>query len=83
MISLFKNRNPCYTIYKFIENMRWLGMAYKITYSNFKGGTGKTTNSTMMGYHLAAKGFKNPAHRFRSPGKCDRTLLSYKTKSNG
>lgn len=33
-------------------------MAYKITYSNFKGGTGKTTNSTMMGYHLAAKGFK-------------------------
>lgn len=58
MMSLFKNRNPCYTIYKFIENMRWLGMAYKITYSNFKGGTGKTTNSTMMGYHLAAKGFK-------------------------
>lgn len=33
-------------------------MAYKITYSNFKGGTGKTTNSTMMGYHLAKKGFK-------------------------
>lgn len=33
-------------------------MAYKITYSNFKGGTGKTTNSTMMGYHLAKKGYK-------------------------
>lgn len=33
-------------------------MAYKITYSNFKGGTGKTTNSTMMGYHLASKGYK-------------------------
>lgn len=38
--------------------MSGLDMAYKITYSNFKGGTGKTTNSTMMGYHLAAKGFK-------------------------
>lgn len=33
-------------------------MAHKITYSNFKGGTGKTTNSTMMGYHLAKKGYK-------------------------
>lgn len=33
-------------------------MACKITYSNFKGGTGKTTNSTMMGYHLAKKGYK-------------------------
>lgn len=33
-------------------------MTYKITYSNFKGGTGKTTNSTMMGYHLAKKGYK-------------------------
>lgn len=33
-------------------------MATKITFANFKGGTGKTTNSTMIGYHLAKKGFK-------------------------
>lgn len=33
-------------------------MAHKITFANFKGGTGKTTNSTMIGYHLAKKGYK-------------------------
>lgn len=33
-------------------------MATKITFFNFKGGTGKTTNSTMIGYHLAKKGYK-------------------------
>ncbi|EGO8428647.1 AAA family ATPase [Enterococcus faecalis] len=33
-------------------------MAIKITFGNFKGGTGKTTNSTMIAYHLAKKGYK-------------------------
>ena len=33
-------------------------MAKKITFGNFKGGTGKTTNSTMVAYHLAKKGYK-------------------------
>jgi len=29
-----------------------------ITFANFKGGTGKTTNSTMIAYELASKGYK-------------------------
>ncbi|MCT3582333.1 AAA family ATPase, partial [Levilactobacillus brevis] len=29
-----------------------------ITFSNFKGGTGKTTNSTMTGIELARRGYK-------------------------
>lgn len=33
-------------------------LAKKVTFANFKGGTGKTTNSTMISYHLAKKGFK-------------------------
>lgn len=33
-------------------------MATKITFANFKGGTGKTTNSTMIGYHLSKRGYK-------------------------
>ncbi|PKR83068.1 ParA family protein [Heyndrickxia camelliae] len=32
--------------------------AKKITFGNFKGGTGKTTNCTMIGYTLAKKGYK-------------------------
>ncbi|GAF66471.1 putative ATPase [Bacillus sp. TS-2] len=32
--------------------------AIKITFGNFKGGTGKTTNCTMIGYTLAKRGFK-------------------------
>lgn len=33
-------------------------MIKKITFGNFKGGTGKTTNSTLISYHLAKQGFK-------------------------
>ena len=33
-------------------------MTKKITFGNFKGGTGKTTNSTLISYHLAKQGFK-------------------------
>lgn len=33
-------------------------MAKKIVFGNFKGGTGKTTNSTMISYHIAKKGYK-------------------------
>lgn len=33
-------------------------MVKKITFGNFKGGTGKTTNSTLVSYHLAKKGYK-------------------------
>ena len=33
-------------------------MAKVITYGNFKGGTGKTTNSGMMAYMLSKLGYK-------------------------
>ncbi|WP_265460281.1 ParA family protein [Enterococcus sp. HY326] len=33
-------------------------MAKKIVFGNFKGGVGKTTNSVMVAYELAKKGFK-------------------------
>ena len=33
-------------------------MAKVITYGNFKGGTGKTTNSAMMAYMLSKLGYK-------------------------
>lgn len=33
-------------------------MTTVVTFGNFKGGTGKTTNSTMMAYELAEKGYK-------------------------
>lgn len=33
-------------------------MVKKITFGNFKGGTGKTTNSCLISYHLAKKGYK-------------------------
>lgn len=38
--------------------MEELILATKIVFGNFKGGTGKTTNSTMISYHLANKGYK-------------------------
>lgn len=33
-------------------------MSTNITFGNFKGGTGKTTNSALISYHLARKGYK-------------------------
>lgn len=33
-------------------------MSTNITFGNFKGGTGKTTNSVLISYHLARKGYK-------------------------
>lgn len=33
-------------------------MGHKVVFGNFKGGTGKTTNSCMIAYHLAKKGKK-------------------------
>lgn len=33
-------------------------MTTSITFGNFKGGTGKTTNSALISYHLAKKGYK-------------------------
>ncbi|MGK0607127.1 ParA family protein [Enterococcus gilvus] len=33
-------------------------MSKVVTFGNFKGGTGKTTNSSMIGYLLAKKGYK-------------------------
>lgn len=33
-------------------------MAKKIVFGNFKGGTGKTSNSTMISYHLSKLGYK-------------------------
>lgn len=33
-------------------------MTKVITFGNFKGGTGKTTNSCMIGYHLSKMGYK-------------------------
>lgn len=33
-------------------------MAKVITFGNFKGGTGKTTNSAMMAYMLSKLGYK-------------------------
>lgn len=33
-------------------------MVRKVVFGNFKGGTGKTTNSCMIAYHLAEKGYK-------------------------
>ncbi|EAQ8370816.1 ParA family protein, partial [Salmonella enterica] len=32
--------------------------ATKVTFGNFKGGTGKTTNCSMIGYILAKQGYK-------------------------
>ncbi|MFP9038891.1 AAA family ATPase, partial [Enterococcus faecalis] len=33
-------------------------MVKKIVFGNFKGGVGKTTNSVMVAYELAKKGFR-------------------------
>lgn len=33
-------------------------MTKKVVFGNFKGGTGKTTNSCMIAYHLAKKGYR-------------------------
>ncbi|MBW1606126.1 ParA family protein [Lactobacillus sp. Sy-1] len=33
-------------------------MAKTVTFGNFKGGTGKTTNSCMIAYHLSKKGYR-------------------------
>ena len=34
------------------------GKAIVVTFGNFKGGTGKTTNSTLLAYELATQGKK-------------------------
>lgn len=51
-----------------------------ITFSNFKGGTGKTTNSTMTGISLAQKGYKTLLIDLDPQGNA--TNLYLKTKEN-
>lgn len=51
-----------------------------ITFSNFKGGTGKTTNSTMTGIELARRGYKTLL--IDLDPQANATNLYLKTKSN-
>lgn len=50
-----------------------------ITFGNFKGGTGKTTNSAMIGYTLAKKGYK--VCLLDQDPQANATALYLKTKS--
>ncbi|WP_143444717.1 ParA family protein, partial [Lactiplantibacillus plantarum] len=51
-----------------------------ITFSNFKGGTGKTTNSTMTGIELARRGYKTLL--IDLDPQANATNLYLKTKNN-
>lgn len=51
-----------------------------LTFSNFKGGTGKTTNSTMTGIELARRGYKTLLIDLDPQGNA--TNLYLKTKEN-
>ena len=51
-----------------------------LTFSNFKGGTGKTTNSTMTGIELARRGKKTLLIDLDPQGNA--TNLYLKTKEN-
>lgn len=51
-----------------------------LTFSNFKGGTGKTTNSTMTGIELSKRGFKTLLIDLDPQGNA--TNLYLKTKQN-
>lgn len=51
-----------------------------VTFGNFKGGTGKTTNSTMLAYALARKGYK--VLLSDQDPQANATSLFLRTKSN-
>ena len=55
-------------------------MTTVLTFSNFKGGTGKTTNSTMTGIELAKRGFKTLL--IDLDPQANATNLYLKTKEN-
>ncbi len=55
-------------------------MSHVITFANFKGGTGKTTNSTAIGYELAKMGYKVLLLDFDPQGNA--TSIYLKTAQN-
>lgn len=55
-------------------------MVKVITFANFKGGTGKTTNSTALGYTLSKMGFKVALLDFDPQGNA--TTIYFKTADN-
>lgn len=57
-----------------------IDMTTVLTFSNFKGGTGKTTNSTMTGIELAKRGFKTLL--IDLDPQANATNLYLKTKEN-
>ncbi|MCT3397739.1 hypothetical protein EFP86_15160 [Lentilactobacillus hilgardii] len=57
-----------------------MDMTTVLTFSNFKGGTGKTTNSTMTGIELAKRGFKTLL--IDLDPQANATNLYLKTKEN-
>ncbi|RHW45297.1 ParA family protein [Bombilactobacillus bombi] len=54
-----------------------------LTFSNFKGGTGKTTNSTMTGIELARRGYKTLLIDLDPQGNATNLYLKTKENVNG
>lgn len=54
-----------------------------ITFANFKGGTGKTTNASLMSYHLASKGYKTLLVDMDPQGNATSLMLKTFEAANG
>lgn len=57
--------------------------AKTVTFANFKGGTGKTTNASLLSYHLAAKGYKTLLVDLDPQGNATSLMLKTYELENG
>lgn len=57
--------------------------AKTVTFANFKGGTGKTTNASLLSYHLAAKGYKTLLVDLDPQGNATSLMLKTYEAENG
>lgn len=57
--------------------------AKTVTFANFKGGTGKTTNASLMSYHLASKGYKTLLVDMDPQGNATSLMLKTFEAANG